>query len=517
MVGNGCRPWTQAEWSHDVADSPLDIYDIARRIADPAERVAYLERACAGDEAVRERIVAMLRVEDVPGSFLDSPIVRGFSTDETGNSVPRGPGVGAHDPDDRIGQVLSERYRIVARIGSGGMGVVYRAWDKLTDGYVVVKSPKSRLGGDAMILGRFRLELAALQKLSHPGIVPIIDVGSVGMLPFAVMPYLAGGSLKQRRRFRDDRPLVVQPTELWHWLPAIARALEFVHASGYVHRDVKPDNILFDGRGTPFLGDFGLAKIVLAEDEQSTARGLTKTGLAVGTPHYMAPEVILHSAVSPQADQFALAVLLYELLAARKPFDGLTPSAVLVANASTEPPSLREHAPQLDARIIDAIGRGMAKDPAARFPGCVAFVDALLAAVPQLKPQKRFRLMCPSCSKLLTVFSKLAGKPGACPKCGVNLKIGHDLLSLWLREDRKNANEPLGAVWIGGQGLDEDTPPHPGAADTPLPAGPLAPRSAGNDFFRELREVVAKSTPIKVAIALAVTLAVTLVIALGTD
>lgn len=430
-----------------------------------------------------------------------------------------GSGAGMNDPDDRVGEVLSDRYRIVARIGSGGMGVVYRAWDELTDGYVVVKSPKSRLGGDAMILGRFRLELAALQKLSHPGIVPIIDVGSVGMLPFVVMPYLAGGSLKQRRRYRDDRPLAVQPTELWHWLPAIARALEFVHASGYVHRDVKPDNILFDGRGTPFLGDFGLAKIVLAEDEQSSARGLTKTGLAVGTPHYMAPEVILHSAVSPQADQFALAVMLYELLAARKPFDGLTPSAVLVANASTEPPSLRAHAPQLDARIIDAIGRGMAKDPAARFAGCEAFVDAVLAAVPQPKPQKRFRLMCPACGKLLTVFSELAGKPGACPKCGVNLTIGHDLLSLWLREDRQGADEPLSATWIGSQGLDEDTPPQPGHArpsDTPPPAGRAAPRPDDYDFLRELREVVAESTPIKVAIVLAVAVAIALVIALGT-
>lgn len=427
-------------------------------------------------------------------------------------------GDGSQDPDERIGQVLSDRYRIVARIGSGGMGVVYRAWDEVTDGYVVAKSPKSLLGGDPQILGRFRLELSALRKLSHPGIVPIIDIGTVGVLPFAVMPYLAGGSLKQRRKFRDDKPLPMPPAELWRWLPAIARALDFVHASGYVHRDVKPDNILFNGRGTPLLSDFGLAKIVLDDDERTGTEEITKTGLAVGTPHYMAPEVILHSSVSSQADQFALAVMLYELLAARKPFDGMRPSAVLVANASTDPPSLRDYAPELDDRTIDGITRAMSKDPAARFPSCEAFVDTVLAAVPKPKPLARFRLMCPACSKLLTVYSELAGRPGACPKCGVNLTIGLDLQSLWLREDREG--DAIVLEPRAEQGL--VTAGEAAAKDSPIRWGDSDSSTGGSStlhdivqVFRELGEVVAESTFVKIAIVVALALVIGLVLTLG--
>ncbi|MFM8537684.1 MAG: serine/threonine-protein kinase [Planctomycetaceae bacterium] len=425
-------------------------------------------------------------------------------------------GDGAPDPDERIGQVLSDRYRIVARIGSGGMGVVYRAWDEKTDGYVVVKSPKSLLGSDPQILGRFRLELSALRTLSHPGIVPIIDIGSAGVLPFAVMPYLAGGSLKQRRKFRDEKPLPMPPEEMWRWLPAIARALDFVHASGYVHRDVKPDNILFNGRGTPLLSDFGLAKIVLDDDERSGAQEITKTGLAVGTPHYMAPEVILHSSISSQADQFALAVMLYELLAARKPFDGLRPSAVLVANASTDPPSLREYAPQLDDRTIDGITRAMSKDPAARFPSCEAFVDSVLAAVPKPKPLARFRLMCPACSKLLTVYSQLAGRPGACPKCGVNLTIGLDLQSLWLREDRDGAGGAAGeptTLMMADEAEAREGSIRWGDSDSS--SGSSSTLHDIFQVFRELGEVVVESTFVKIAILAAVALVVALVLTLG--
>jgi len=416
-------------------------------------------------------------------------------------------GDGLQDPDDRVGQVLSDRYRILARIGAGGMGVVYRAWDEQADGYVVVKSPKGHLGFDAEILGRFRLELSALRKLSHPGIVPIIDVGSTNALPFAVMPYLAGGSLKQRRRFQDDKPLPIQPQDLWHWLPSVAAALDFVHVGGYVHRDVKPDNILFDGRGNPFLGDFGLAKIVLEDAEQSAAQMLSKTGLTVGTPHYMAPEVIMHSQVTAQADQFALAVMVYELLAGRKPFDGLAPSAVLVANASTEPPSLEEHAPHLHRTVVAAITRGLAKDPAARFPGCGALAEAVLERVPRPEPAKRFRLMCPACGKLLTVYPQLAGRPGACPKCGVQLQIGKDLLSLWLREDREGR-----AAFIYGSddadfGLTEDSP-RGGQEIRWEAAGRAGPLRDLAEFFRELLEVVRDSTVVKVAILLAILAAV---------
>jgi serine/threonine protein kinase len=230
----------------------------------------------------------------------------------------------------------------------------------------------------------------------------------------------------------------------------------------------------------------------------------------------MAPEVILHSSISSQADQFALAVMLYELLAARKPFDGLRPSAVLVANASTDPPSLREYAPQLDDRTIDGITRAMSKDPAARFPSCEAFVDSVLAAVPKPKPLARFRLMCPACSKLLTVYSQLAGRPGACPKCGVNLTIGLDLQSLWLREDREGAGGAVGEPTT--LMMAEEAEAREGSirwGDSDSSSGSSSTLHDIFQVFRELGEVVVESTFVKIAILAAVALVVALVLTLG--
>ena len=225
--------------------------------------------------------------------------------------------------DPWVGHVLGGRYRLVARIGAGGMGVVYRAWDLAADRYVVVKMPKRELLGEPKFLQRFEQELSALRSLSHTAVVPVVDVGNEQGTPFAVMPYLAGGSLKQRRLFTQDGQAAPEPpANLWRWLPAVAQALDFVHASGYVHRDVKPDNVLFDGPGKPFLSDFGVAKIVLQAEDETASRGLTGTGMALGTPAYMPPEQARGdtAAIGPLSDVYALGGVLYHLLTGRPPF-----------------------------------------------------------------------------------------------------------------------------------------------------------------------------------------------------
>ena len=218
--------------------------------------------------------------------------------------------------DPWLGQTLGNRYRLVAQIGAGGMGVVYRAWDLTHDRYVVVKMPLQQLLRDPQFLARFEQELSTLQTLSHKSVVPIIDVGVEQDTPYAVMPYLAGGSLKQRIRVQADGQAVSDdPSMLWLWLPAIAHALDEVHGKGFVHRDVKPSNVLFRPSGEAVLIDYGLAHHRdLPDLLQEEFR------LPYGTAPYMAPEQVMGIRSDPRSDIFALGCLMYFFATGVRPF-----------------------------------------------------------------------------------------------------------------------------------------------------------------------------------------------------
>lgn len=148
---------------------------------------------------------------------------------------------------DPIGSIVAGRYRIISRLGAGGMGVAYRAWDERGGVPVVIKSPKQAFLEDPAFAERFYREIRLLQGLDHPHIVPIVDVGEHDGLPFVVLRFLPGGSLSNRR-LRDEKGKPKQnPAGMLHlWLPAVAEALDHVHAHGVVHRDVKPANVFFD-------------------------------------------------------------------------------------------------------------------------------------------------------------------------------------------------------------------------------------------------------------------------------
>jgi serine/threonine protein kinase len=345
----------------------------------------------------------------------------------------------ASDPESWLGRTLGGRYRIVAVIAEGGMGVAYRAWDQVADQYRVVKMPRAERTAVPGFVERFARELAVLRHLSHPAVVPIHDVGEEQGTPFAVMPYLAGGSLKRRQWMRRGRPVPTEPVSLRSWLTAIAGAIDFVHARGFVHRDVKPDNILFDGAGNAFLGDFGVVKVVMQAEDEQHAKELTTTGLALGTPAYMAPELIEGSAASALSDQYSLAVTAYELLAGQKPFDGPTPAAVIVAVAAAKPAPLQSLRQDLPESTAAAVMRGLSKDPAQRFESCQRFAEAVLEELPSDQEAHKRHLMCPRCGRLLKVKGAWAGKRGSCPKCDGALSISADALTLWLPEDRSGS------------------------------------------------------------------------------
>ena len=216
------------------------------------------------------------------------------------------------------------RYQVTAKLGEGGMGFVYRALDQNIDAEVVIKVPRPSMMDDPEFAGRFTREIRSLVKLSHPHIVKVTDVGNYDGIPFAVMQYLAGGSLEDQRPVGPGgQALPGDPRNISRWLLAVAEALDYIHTQGYVHRDVKPGNILFDTQGHAFLSDFGVAKVMASTKNPAPSQtAMTGAGMVLGTPEYMAPELIMGDPFDGRVDQYALAITVYELLCGRRPVRG---------------------------------------------------------------------------------------------------------------------------------------------------------------------------------------------------
>ncbi len=179
----------------------------------------------------------------------------------------------------------------------------------------------------------------------------------------------------------DGRPLPLPPASLATWLPNVAQALDFIHAQGYVHRDVKPANILFDAHGNAYLSDFGVAKALAAGGESARAKSLTGAGMVLGTPHYMAPELILGQPFDGRIDQYALAATVHELLSGWPPIDGPTGPAVLVQQTVQPPPPLDTLVPEIPRTLAAAVLRALAKPPSQRFANCAQFARAALTGL----------------------------------------------------------------------------------------------------------------------------------------
>jgi hypothetical protein len=343
--------------------------------------------------------------------------------------------------DELMGAMIAGRYRIISRLGAGGMGVAYRAWDEQGGVPVVIKIPKRIFLADSKFVERFHREIRLLQGLKHPHIVPIVDVGDHEGLPFVVMRFLPGGSLSNRR-LRDDqgKPRPNPPAMLHLWLPAVAEALDYVHSQGVVHRDVKPGNIFFDAFWGAYLGDFGIAKIVEESDTFDKEQTLTATHVGIGTQEYMAPEQFTPKAViDGRADQYALAVMVYEMLAGGRPFTGST--AHIVVEVTTYPvPPLPVRRSDVSPALIQAVHKALSKQPAERFATCGDFAAAVLRDVPMMRDEPGVaRLLCPggNCNNLLVLRAEHAGKKGKCPGCQRHMKVAANLGALWLLDEAR--------------------------------------------------------------------------------
>ncbi len=266
-------------------------------------------------------------------------------------------------------------YRLEQRIGAGGMAVVFRATDERLGRTVALKVVTPALAGDDGFRERFIRESRAAAAVDHPHIIPVYGAGEDRGILYLAMRYVSGGDLGSL--LRREGPLPAERAAFL--LSPVASALDAAHAAGLVHRDVKPANVLVDmspGRPEhPYLSDFGLAK------GTTSATGLTGTGQFIGTIDYIAPEQISGGRAHVQTDQYALACVAFTLLTARLPFAREAPMAVLWAHLNDPPPSVTAYRFDLPPAVDQVLGRALAKDPAARYPSCGAFADALRAAL----------------------------------------------------------------------------------------------------------------------------------------
>src|SRR5919197_6439629 len=258
------------------------------------------------------------------------------------------------DADWRIGN-----YQILEEIGRGGMGVIYRARQRHSRRIVALKRMVSYHADSRETQERFRREAEAAASLDHPNILPIYDVGQgEDGLPFFSMKYAAGGSLQ-----KGGPALRGDPRECVRLMAKVARAVQYAHEHGILHRDLKPGNILLDARGEPLVTDFGLAKWL------DTNTDLTRTLTIFGTPGYIAPEQAKGPAanLTPAADVYSLGAILFDLFTGRPPFLGEHALAVIQQAGEKPAPKLRTVAPTLDRDLETICARCLEREPDARY------------------------------------------------------------------------------------------------------------------------------------------------------
>jgi eukaryotic-like serine/threonine-protein kinase len=269
-----------------------------------------------------------------------------------------------------IGTVLSGRYRLEAKLGSGGMSTVYLASDDTLDRPVAVKVMHREMSEQEDQLQRFRQEARAVAKLTHPNVVAVIDAGEDGGHPYIVFEYVKGETLKQR----IARVGALDPQEAIAYAIEVARGLGVAHARNMVHRDIKPQNVLIDGEGRAKLTDFGISR-------QLEQDGVTATGRVLGTTDYVAPEQAMGKEVDPRSDIYSLGVVLYEMLIGQVPFHADSQVGVAMKHVNEELPDVQRRRPEVSAAVALVVERATAKSPAERYQSIAEMIDDLETAL----------------------------------------------------------------------------------------------------------------------------------------
>jgi serine/threonine-protein kinase len=269
-----------------------------------------------------------------------------------------------------IGTVLSGRYRLEAKLGSGGMSTVYLAKDETLDRPVAVKVMHREMSEQADQLERFRQEARAVAKLSHPNVVSVIDAGEDGGHPYIVFEYVEGETLKQR----ISRIGALDIQEAIAYAIEIGRGLSVAHGRNLVHRDIKPQNVLIDDEGRAKLTDFGISR-------QLEQDGMTATGRVLGTTDYVAPEQAMGHGADPRSDIYSLGVVLYEMLVGQVPFHADSQVGVAMKHVNEELPDVQRRRPEASAAVALVVERATAKSPDERYQDVGEMIDDLSTAL----------------------------------------------------------------------------------------------------------------------------------------
>jgi eukaryotic-like serine/threonine-protein kinase len=346
------------------------LYDAALEL-DLSQRAAFLDQACKGDEELRREVASLLASDAQAESFLAAPAVevvaRSIAAEPVSSPIGR-----------RIGH-----YQVESLLGVGGMGEVYLAQDTQLGRKLALKLLLTQFTADADRLRRFEREARTASALNHPNIITIFEIGQEGSTHYIATEFIDGETLRQQMesgRIDLGRTLDVAAQ--------IAAAMVAAHEAGITHRDIKPENVMVRRDGIVKMLDFGLAKLIepsspapisVVDTQAPTLAQAahTKSGVVMGTPLYMSPEQARGLKVDHRTDIFSLGVLLYEMIAGRRPFEGETMSDMIAALLTAEPPPLKQYCAEATAELERIVGRCLAKDREARYQSAKELIAEL--------------------------------------------------------------------------------------------------------------------------------------------
>ncbi|HZI20987.1 MAG TPA: protein kinase [Gemmatimonadales bacterium] len=381
----GLRRTLAVAFALGLALALLSAYVLARQVAGPIRRLAFATRRVQdGDYGVEIDVRATDEIGVLARAF--SGLVADLKEKadlveymmSASNAAATAP-LPAGRPSQastanllRPGSVFANRYDVKELLGMGGMGVVYRAFDRELQEPVAIKTLRPEaLAGNGVALERFKQEIRLARKIAHRNVVRTYDLGEVNGLYYLTMEYVEGTPLKQLIATRGPLPVPVTLTIG----KQLCRALEVAHEQGVIHRDIKPQNIAVDSTGFLKVMDFGIARLA----NRPRDKGLTQEGMSIGTPDYMSPEQLSGMELDARSDLYSAGVVLFECLTRRLPFEADTMYALVAKHLEEHPPDPRTLNPEVPEPLAQVILKAMANEPTDRYQTAEQMHDALAA------------------------------------------------------------------------------------------------------------------------------------------
>jgi serine/threonine protein kinase len=341
---------------------------------DPAERTAFLDSACEGDESLRDEVISLLSFEQQTLDLIDIPAVEVAA-----------PLLASNQPDLPEGQLIGH-YRIISLLGIGGMGEVYLAKDEKLNRRIALKLLPADYTRNKDRLRRFQQEAQAASALNHPNILTIHELGELDGQQFIATEFVEGETLRERMKLGG-----LNLCEILDVTVQIAGALAAAHKAGIVHRDIKPENIMIRPDSYVKVLDFGLAKLTeqyeLTPHAQGAERLDISSGLVMGTVKYMSPEQARGLSVDARTDIFSLGIVLYEMLTGHPPFKGESASDLIKSIVKDEPPPLPKYLPEATADLDGIVIKALRKDKTKRYQTAEELVRDLKSLKQQIEPR----------------------------------------------------------------------------------------------------------------------------------